>query len=63
MRIPWFSSKTKKAKAQPASSATAHGFKVSTRPVSARRREMLAGEDITTSGGCRTVHTQAAAHP
>lgn len=39
------------------------GFTVSERPISDERREMLADDDITTSGGCRTVHGDPSGQP
>ena len=34
------------------------GVKLAAPPRSAARRQLLSGPDITTSGGCRTVHGQ-----
>ena len=53
-------SKNGKRKPAQVNSATGlpKGVKLASPPRSAARRELLSGPDITTSGGCRTVHGQ-----
>ena len=38
------------------SEAAAHGFTVVAAPKNPRRRKLILADDITTSGGCRSVH-------
>jgi hypothetical protein len=42
-------------KKKPGQTTTRGGFKITSPPKSAKRRELLRGPDITASGGCRTV--------
>lgn len=49
----------KKAEKKPQAAALPKGFKVAAPPSSEQRR-LIESDNLTTSGGCRTVHHQPA---